>query len=178
MNSGQLRQHGVRDNQRQVMDEHCTTEWAERVATGWADEEDFGSRQAAREWKATKATHRRTRKSPSGATAAEPHARAVGRCSPRGRSRPRQGSVGPDFGTERARLRLLNRINRLGARGTASVAICARRIVEAEPSRLWGNYRENITDMRAFERVIGRIAFVVDGAAGIFLAIITTLTFH
>jgi len=31
--------------------------------------------------------------------------------------------------------------------------------------------------MRAFERVIGRIAFVIDGAAGIFLAIITTLTF-
>jgi TRAP-type C4-dicarboxylate transport system permease small subunit len=31
--------------------------------------------------------------------------------------------------------------------------------------------------MRAFERVIGRIALVVDGAAAIFLAIITALTF-
>jgi TRAP-type transport system periplasmic protein len=26
----------------QVMDDHCTTEWAERVATGWADYEDSG----------------------------------------------------------------------------------------------------------------------------------------
>jgi TRAP-type C4-dicarboxylate transport system permease small subunit len=31
--------------------------------------------------------------------------------------------------------------------------------------------------MRAFERVIGRVAFVVDGAAAIFLAVITALTF-
>ncbi|MGY6707054.1 MAG: TRAP transporter small permease [Rhizobiaceae bacterium] len=31
--------------------------------------------------------------------------------------------------------------------------------------------------MRAFERIISRVAFVVDGAAGIFLAIITALTF-
>ncbi|WP_246734646.1 TRAP transporter substrate-binding protein [Chelativorans sp. ZYF759] len=30
------------ESQRQVMDDHCTTEWAERVATGWADEEDAG----------------------------------------------------------------------------------------------------------------------------------------
>ena len=31
--------------------------------------------------------------------------------------------------------------------------------------------------MRAFERVVSRVAFVVDGAAAVFLAIITTLTF-
>jgi TRAP-type C4-dicarboxylate transport system permease small subunit len=31
--------------------------------------------------------------------------------------------------------------------------------------------------MRAFERIVSRVAFVVDGAAAVFLAIITTLTF-
>lgn len=30
------------DNQKQVIDDHCTTEWAERVASGWADYEDAG----------------------------------------------------------------------------------------------------------------------------------------
>lgn len=33
---------GMSDAQKQVMDDHCTSEWAERVATGWADEEDAG----------------------------------------------------------------------------------------------------------------------------------------
>jgi TRAP-type transport system periplasmic protein len=33
---------GLSENQKQVMDDHCTTEWAERVASGWADYEDAG----------------------------------------------------------------------------------------------------------------------------------------
>lgn len=30
------------DNQKKVIDDHCTSEWAERVAAGWADNEDSG----------------------------------------------------------------------------------------------------------------------------------------
>ena len=30
------------DNQKKVIDDHCTSEWAERVAIGWADDEDSG----------------------------------------------------------------------------------------------------------------------------------------
>ena len=30
------------DSQKQVIDDHCTSEWAERVASGWADDEDSG----------------------------------------------------------------------------------------------------------------------------------------
>lgn len=38
----QAKYDSLSEGQRQVMDEHCTSEWAERVATGWADEEDAG----------------------------------------------------------------------------------------------------------------------------------------
>ncbi len=38
----QARYDGLSDSQRQVIDEHCTSEWAERVASGWADDEDSG----------------------------------------------------------------------------------------------------------------------------------------
>jgi TRAP-type C4-dicarboxylate transport system substrate-binding protein len=30
------------DSQKQVIDDHCTSEWAEKVAAGWADDEDSG----------------------------------------------------------------------------------------------------------------------------------------
>lgn len=33
---------GMSDNQKKVIDDHCTPEWAERVASGWADDEDSG----------------------------------------------------------------------------------------------------------------------------------------
>lgn len=33
---------GMSDNQKKVIDDHCTPEWAERVAAGWADDEDSG----------------------------------------------------------------------------------------------------------------------------------------
>jgi TRAP-type C4-dicarboxylate transport system substrate-binding protein len=40
MNQGSY--DGLSDNQKQVIDDHCTTEWAEKVAAGWADDEDSG----------------------------------------------------------------------------------------------------------------------------------------
>ena len=59
------------DNQRPGMDEHCTTEWVQRVATAWADEENLGSPASC-----SNVRPRRLRKtdeeSPSGARAAEP----------------------------------------------------------------------------------------------------------
>lgn len=33
---------GMSDGQKKVIDDHCTSEWAERVAAGWADNEDSG----------------------------------------------------------------------------------------------------------------------------------------
>jgi TRAP-type C4-dicarboxylate transport system substrate-binding protein len=36
------RYEGMSEAQRQVIDDHCTSEWAERVATGWANDEDSG----------------------------------------------------------------------------------------------------------------------------------------
>ncbi|QDZ00550.1 TRAP transporter substrate-binding protein [Nitratireductor mangrovi] len=33
---------GMSENQKKVIDDHCTSEWAERVAAGWADNEDSG----------------------------------------------------------------------------------------------------------------------------------------
>lgn len=36
------RYEGLSEAQRQVIDDHCTSEWAERVASGWAGDEDSG----------------------------------------------------------------------------------------------------------------------------------------
>lgn len=36
------RYEGMSEGQRKVIDDHCTSEWAERVATGWANDEDSG----------------------------------------------------------------------------------------------------------------------------------------
>ena len=36
------RYEGLADADRQVIDEHCTSEWAEKMASGWADWEDEG----------------------------------------------------------------------------------------------------------------------------------------
>jgi TRAP-type C4-dicarboxylate transport system substrate-binding protein len=36
------RYEGMSEGQRKVLDDHCTSEWAERVATGWANDEDSG----------------------------------------------------------------------------------------------------------------------------------------
>ncbi len=33
---------GMSENQQKVIDDHCTSEWAEKVASGWADNEDSG----------------------------------------------------------------------------------------------------------------------------------------
>jgi TRAP-type C4-dicarboxylate transport system substrate-binding protein len=38
----QAKYDGLSDAQRQVIDDHCNSDWAERVASGWADEEDSG----------------------------------------------------------------------------------------------------------------------------------------
>ena len=38
----QARYEGLAEADRQVIDEHCTSEWAERMASGWADWEDEG----------------------------------------------------------------------------------------------------------------------------------------
>jgi TRAP-type C4-dicarboxylate transport system substrate-binding protein len=36
------RYEGMSDAQKKVIDDHCTTEWAQRVATGWAKDENSG----------------------------------------------------------------------------------------------------------------------------------------
>ena len=38
---------GMSENQKKVIDDHCTSEWAERVASGWADNEDSGREKLA-----------------------------------------------------------------------------------------------------------------------------------
>ena len=36
------RYEGLSEADRQVIDDHCTSEWAEKMASGWADWEDQG----------------------------------------------------------------------------------------------------------------------------------------
>ena len=38
----QARYEGLSEADRQVIDDHCTSDWAERMASGWADEEALG----------------------------------------------------------------------------------------------------------------------------------------